>query len=371
MINYGDVAVNSKLYIPFATYDKDDGSSITLAALAVSDIRVYKNGIATVRSSTSGYALLDTDGRDFDSITGVHGFSIDLSDNTDAGFYAAGNDYFVIVKALTVDAVVVSLIAAQFSIEKTGCAIALLKNATYGLSALNTILSHTTYGLSALKAILDLMEGATFNTLTDSLEAIRNRGDVAWLTGGLSGSNTVTITIKDGAGLNIPDVFVEIWDALGTTFYEKKITNSLGQTIHYMDDGGYTVRIHKAGYTFSLGALTVSGVTAATYTGTAWTISNPAVVGACRVYDFAFMPDGSTPVSEIVAKAKIVSLPANYNGILHSGDEIDAVYNSSTGVFYWDIVKGSSVEFIVPSFGINAYLKTIPATDTARLITIV
>lgn len=44
------------------------------------------------------------------------------------------------------------------------------------------IVNHGTYGNSALNTTLTSMKGATFDTATDSLEAIRNRGDAAWIT---------------------------------------------------------------------------------------------------------------------------------------------------------------------------------------------
>jgi hypothetical protein len=100
----------------FDTFDGGDGSSITMSGLAVTDIEIYKDGGTTQRSSDAGYTLLDTDGIDFDGITGVHGFSIDLSDNTDAGFYAVGSWYHVVVSSITVDAQTVSFVACAFRI---------------------------------------------------------------------------------------------------------------------------------------------------------------------------------------------------------------------------------------------------------------
>jgi hypothetical protein len=114
----GDFTTTQTVYVPFHTFDSNDPqASVTITGLAVTDIEIYKAGSMTQRSSDAGYTLLDTDGIDLDGITGIHGFSIDLSDNTDAGFYATGNDYFVVVSAITVDAATVSFVAAQFSIE--------------------------------------------------------------------------------------------------------------------------------------------------------------------------------------------------------------------------------------------------------------
>jgi hypothetical protein len=112
----GTVPAGTTIYIPFATYAGSTGASITLTGLAVTDIEIYKNGSVTQRSSDAGYALLDTDGIDFDSVTGLHGFSIDLNDNTDSGFYAVGSWYWVVVSAVTVDSQTVNFIAAVFRI---------------------------------------------------------------------------------------------------------------------------------------------------------------------------------------------------------------------------------------------------------------
>ena len=115
-IHLGDVPASSTLYIPFTTYDKTNGASVTMSGLAVTDIEIYKNGSTTQRASDAGYTLLDTDGIDFDGITGLHGFSVDLSDNTDAGFYAVGSFYWVVVSTITVDSQTVTFVPATFRI---------------------------------------------------------------------------------------------------------------------------------------------------------------------------------------------------------------------------------------------------------------
>jgi hypothetical protein len=112
----GTVPAGSTLYIPFSSYAGSTGASVTLTGLAVTDIEIFKNGSTTQRASDAGYALLDTDGIDFDGITGIHGFSIDLSDNTDSGFFAVGSQYWVVVSAVTVDSQTVNFIAAVFRI---------------------------------------------------------------------------------------------------------------------------------------------------------------------------------------------------------------------------------------------------------------
>jgi hypothetical protein len=115
-INLGTVRPGSTVYIPYDTFDGGTGASITQTGLAVTDIEVYKDGSVTQRASDNGYTLLDTDGIDFDGLTGIHGFSISLADNSTAGFWAAGSRYFVVVSSVTVDAQTVSFVAAYFDI---------------------------------------------------------------------------------------------------------------------------------------------------------------------------------------------------------------------------------------------------------------
>lgn len=112
----GDFVGDETFPIYFDTFDSN-GASVTLTGLAVTDIEIYKGSSMTQRASDAGYTLIDTDGIDVDTTTGLHGFTVDLSDNTDAGFYATGNDYIVLVNSVTIDSQTVTFIAARFSIQ--------------------------------------------------------------------------------------------------------------------------------------------------------------------------------------------------------------------------------------------------------------
>ena len=80
----------------------------------MTDIEIYKGTSMTQRSSDAGVVLMDTDGIDLDTVTGIHGFSIDTSDNTDAGFYAVGSFFWVVVASVTIDAQTVNFVAGTF-----------------------------------------------------------------------------------------------------------------------------------------------------------------------------------------------------------------------------------------------------------------
>jgi hypothetical protein len=147
----GIVRPGTTLYIPFHTFDSNDPSaSVTLTGLATSDVEIYKDGSVTQRASDNGYALLDTDGIDFDGVTGIHGLSIDLADNTTAGFYAAGSQYWVVIASVTVDAATVNFILATFRI---GYPAALLN------TTIATLASQTSFTLTVGPAEDDALNG--------------------------------------------------------------------------------------------------------------------------------------------------------------------------------------------------------------------
>lgn len=151
MIDFGTVKPGTTLYIPFATYDSNDPTaSVTMTGLAVTDIEIYSNGGTTQRASDSGYTLLDTDGTDFDGLTGIHGISVNLADNTTAGFYAAGNQYWVVLSSVTVDAGTISGILATFRIGYPEAII----NTTIA-----TLASQTSFTLTAGPAEDDALNG--------------------------------------------------------------------------------------------------------------------------------------------------------------------------------------------------------------------
>ena len=149
MNELGTVRPGSTIYFPFATY-ATTGGSITMTGLAVTDIEVYKDGGTTQRASDNGYALLDTDGIDFDGVTGAHGFSIDLADNSTAGFWAAGSKYFVFVSTITVDSQTVTFLAGTFQI---GYPSALLN------TTIATLASQTSFTLTVGPAEDDALNG--------------------------------------------------------------------------------------------------------------------------------------------------------------------------------------------------------------------
>jgi len=116
----GDYAVGALVDAQWNTQGQG-GASITRATNGT--VRIYKNNSTTERTSASGI----TDTEDFDTLTGVHHLRIDLADNADAGFYAAGNEYSVVLVGAVIDGQAVNATLIRFSIERAGGVLALLK----------------------------------------------------------------------------------------------------------------------------------------------------------------------------------------------------------------------------------------------------
>jgi hypothetical protein len=149
MLDLGIVRPGTTIRIPFSTFDKDDGSSVTMTNYAAADILVYKGGSTTQRSSTAGFTAT-TDFDTADAGAGKHLAIIDLSDNTDAGFFSAGGEYLVAIGAVTVDGVTTGGWIARFIIG--------YRDALYN-TTISSVNSQTSIVLTAGPAEDDALNG--------------------------------------------------------------------------------------------------------------------------------------------------------------------------------------------------------------------
>lgn len=154
----GDFALGQTVRGKFST-SAAAGSRVDFSdALEAAGIRVYKNDGTTERSSTAGYTV--TSG--FDSMTGVHHVAIDTSDNTDAGFFAAGNDYDVVAYPdEKVDSLPVAAVLFSFSIENRFGSLSALPALSVGAHPTQGIIDSGT-AQSATSTTLVLRSAATF-----------------------------------------------------------------------------------------------------------------------------------------------------------------------------------------------------------------
>lgn len=229
-------------------------------------------------------------------------------------------------------------------------------------AAINVVAGYIDTEISTIIQHLVDIKGAGWTT--ETLKAIKE----AVAASAISATNQTTITVQTAGGTPIPDVGVTIKNSAQTATVRIKRTDANGQVVIALDDGSYKILLSLAGYTFTVPeTLTVSGTTAKTCIGTAIDIGAPADSDACRVYDFCFEGDGSTPVTSVTAEAKIISLPYDKDGKLHSGDVIPYTYDSATGKIYWDIAQGAVVSFMIKEFFPSPVIKTVPAEINYRL----
>jgi hypothetical protein len=174
--------------------------------------------------------------------------------------------------------------------------------------------------------------------------------------------------VTDGT-LPIQDVDVQIWNAANTVLVTKGDTDASGVMTTSLNDGTYTVRMLKGGYTFTNQTLAVSGVTSAAYTGTIINIGTPTAPDACRCYEYCMSLDGLTPLATITATAIMVDPPYDSGGEIHNSAAVNGTYSAITGLVYWDIVQGAKITFKIDETGLIT-TKTVPVATSARIIDI-
>jgi hypothetical protein len=96
--SYNTATTRTHVRFQFSTHAAAGGNEAPSSAFEAADLRIYRAAggaaySATQRSSAAGITMTSP----FDSLVGVHDVVIDLTDDTDAGFYAAGYRYSVVL----------------------------------------------------------------------------------------------------------------------------------------------------------------------------------------------------------------------------------------------------------------------------------
>lgn len=209
----------------------------------------------------------------------------------------------------------------------------------------------------------------TFSETTDSLEAVRDRGDAAWVTGSGggggtgSGAYTLTITVDDGITplQNASVRLVEgVTDLIGTTDVN-------GEVVFSVDAATWAVAITKNGYQFTPTTLAVSASDSVTYSMTQVSVApNPdadksTVVVTCYGADTEVEPGATLYVRQITA-------PSGDEDHAYSGSEIEYTADES-GVVTLTLWAGARYEV---HRGDKRWLTTItPAAGTDSLASFV
>jgi hypothetical protein len=236
---------------------------------------------------------------------------------------------------------------------------------------IRTEIDNNSTRLSAIQTTTDKVSGMIENAgaynrfTTHALEQAPSGG------GGMTGSYLLTINTKDSGGANVVEASVELLDSLGTTLYERKLSNSSGQAVFNADDGVYIVRIHKAGYSFSSASVTVAGSSSEHFfIGTALVIPSPLDPDLCRCAMYLRYQDGTIP-QEIQAYTELIDLPFVEDNSAYSGIRFAGVYDISTGLIYWDIKRGATAALTIVDLGIDRMKFVVPDQATAEFVDLI
>ena len=183
----GDYADDSTVRIFFTTNDGSGGAVAPSTAFEAADVRIYKNNSATQKATTNGVTMNSP----FDSVTGLHLIEIDCSNDTgDAGFWATGNDYSIVLSPdETVDSQTVVAAIAQFSIENR--IVSAVSGNVAGIAG-------TLQTLDALDTAQDLQHATTqsdisaLNDFDPAADTVANVSSVASVSGSVGSISGVT-----------------------------------------------------------------------------------------------------------------------------------------------------------------------------------
>lgn len=200
--HYGDFPTSATVYMVFDSFAATTGASSATSNFVAGDVVIFKDGSTTQRTSSAGITATTS----FDTNTGLNMVAIDTSDNTDAGFYAAGHEYQVAVADVTIDTQTVRFWLGTFSIERANGILALIKartpNAAAGASG-GLLISGSNSGTTTLAALT--VTGTL--TVSDGIAVSRSSANTSAVT--FTGNGTghgFSITSGSGAtgnGINV------------------------------------------------------------------------------------------------------------------------------------------------------------------------
>lgn len=190
----GDFAEDQTVHLYFTTNAAAGGAVAPSSAFEAADVRIYKDGSATQKTTTNGLTMTSP----FDSVTGLHLLDIDTSvDTGDTGFWVPGHDYTVVLSpdTETVDGQTVVAVLGQFSIENRGNAgykraVRTITTGTVGTASTTT--SVVTSSLDPAAAVTDQFKGLILAFSKDTLSGAL-RGQKTDITGSAT-NGVLTVT---------------------------------------------------------------------------------------------------------------------------------------------------------------------------------
>ncbi len=217
-----------------------------------------------------------------------------------------------------------------------------------------------TAGMTTAQTEINTGGTATFSGTADSLEAIRDRGDAAWTTGGGggsgSGARTVTVTVTDGTD-PLQNAVVRMTEGVNTY---TATTNVSGVATFNLDDATYTVAISKPSYSYAGTTLAVNSDETATYAMSAVVVPAPSDPALCAVTIPILDQYGVALADEVVeirfnefeagatTTALVLSPPPTLTSDVDGLAEVTLLREASYSVFYGQDDYRRRLDFTVP-----------------------
>lgn len=314
----GDFTPGKIIPLKFCTH-KADGTPITLTGTPV--ISVYKAGSTT--ESTAGVSLTV----DYDSRTGLHSVVVDTS--ADGTFYAASNDFDLIITAGTVDGIsVVGTKVGEFSLSNRAALRPTTADRTLDVSAggeagldwANVGSPTTTQNLSGTTvgtaAAVTTVNGLAANVITaasiasDAITDAKVASDVtiASVTGAVGSVNGAVGSVAGNVGGNVVGTVASVVGAVGS------VAGNVGGNV-----------------TGNVGGIATGGITTASFAAGA---INAAAIAADAITD-----------AKVASDVTIASVTGNVGGIAGTTTTLDALQtalNSAHGAGSWATATGFS-----------------------------
>lgn len=213
--------------------------------------------------------------------------------------------------------------------------------------------------------------GGTYNPATDSNEAIRDRGDAEWITGGSSGggANNFNIIVKrdNTSGPLLVGIDVQVMDVAETTTYTRQDTNSDGLINVDLDNGSYHVYLRNQSAYITVGGnpitLTVSDDIDQEEYMEAFDPGTPAAPDLCRVTNWHIDGSGVAEVGKTWS-GKITVKPTISGDSVVSYKAQPSTVSDAAGYNYLDLIQTAVYEVNIDG---NKYTITIPAESTKKL----
>jgi len=217
---YNTSTSRTKVRFQFSTHAAAGGNVAPLSGFEAADLRIYKAAdsaafSATQRSSAIGITMTSP----FDSLTGFHDVVIDLTDNTDAGFYGGG--FFSVVLAPDTETIdsqtVTAIVLAYFEI---------------GVPAVNAIqFGGDTVTASGGVIPVDVVKISGDSTAADNSESFFDGTGYAGTNNVIPSVTTVTGNVTGTIGGLTAAALKKFFDTDSTTVYSSAVAGSVVKEI--------------------------------------------------------------------------------------------------------------------------------------------